>query len=298
MSAAKALRELACGPTPAISDDEFAKMLDAVGRQIEDYASFVSVYKSRPSDKDSSYFLPLALRSVMEASCTGVLARIDPYRVMYAAKAQLTAAYDRSSQQASSLKWSGDMVLGGEVKTGGAKPAKPSVPSAPATPPVPPAPPAPSTPAATVQAANSTLVASWEPNLGREKIPRAIFSLNMYEVLWNPAHKKFTDWFVSTNSTASVCSDLAALSSHQVRDLFTVKGSKLYSELSKGIHPEFIISRQAEFDAATLTDLSERTVAWVTQMAVLTHFSSLSNTRLDVSRLLDQIESIQGDLLS
>jgi len=273
MSATTSLRALTCGAAMPEPLDEYSKMLNAIGTQVEDYGEFVSGFKARPSEKDSSYFLPLALRSVMEASCSGVLARIDPIRVMYAAKAQLSPSYDKTVQQGSSLKWDGDMVIKEKEKPADSVGATEKNSST--APPIP-------------------LIASWDPKLGRDKIPRAIFSLNMYEVLWNPAHARFTDWLVTSNSDAVLFRELAALHPTQVRDFFTVKGSKLYSELSKGIHPEFIVRRQAEFDAQTLVELTARTISWVTQMSILTHFSSICNASIDHVTMSGHVELIEG----
>lgn len=278
MSAAEAMGQLVCGSVAkAGGTDDFSRMMASIRSQLEDYMTFVLDFRNRPKDKQASYFLPLALRSVMEASCSGVLARIDPFRVVYAAKAQLSPAYERTAQQAASLKWSGDMVVSEKPKNSVQQPANDSGQAGNAN---------------SKASPKSTLTANWDPNLGRDKLPRAVFSLHMYEIIWNPSHKAFTDWFVDSNSSSQIFRDLAGLKSENVRDLFSLKGSQIYSELSKGIHPEFLIDRQIEFDGTTLVDMADRVMTWVLQMSTLSHFSPICNGRLDA----DEVTKLTGSL--
>lgn len=271
---AEAISELVCGADAGVAaTDDYTRMCSSIRHQVRDYAGFVFEYRRRPKDKEASYFLPLALRSVMESSCSSVLARIDPFRVLYAAKAQLSPTYDKAAQQASSLKWSGDFVVADKQKPQKEDGA-----------------------AASPEAKKEELSAVWDPTLGREKLPRALFSPHMYEVLWGPAHKGIVDWAQEKSEKTMTLDALASMPLEDLRKQLTVEGAKLYSELSKGIHPEFLIQRRAEFDEPTLLDLTERSLVWVMKLSALSHFSQICNSRIDKDLVANLISKVEAEI--
>lgn len=257
------LSSLVCGEARVDeTSGDYEKMTEEIRAQVNDYFGFSLNFHDVINEKRTSYFMPLVLRSLMEVSCSGLLARVDPFRVIYAAKSQL-GYYDKGRQQLASLKWSGDILDDTKAKVPATAEGDKSVVN------------------------GGKKKASWNPALSRKDFPRALFSPCMSEILWEPAHLSFTDWLASNGAETSVwLSNMAAMSSEDVCEIYSTEGNKIYSELSKGIHPEFIIQREAEFDAVTLSSLFDRAISWVCTVSALTHFTSMPNGCIDKQKVI------------
>lgn len=239
------LATLACGLwNAADNSSDVTRAIQGAGKLVQDYCAFALRFYANPQNAEASYFGPVTLRSLMEATCAVLLARVDPYRVIYAAKAQLSNKYDRARQQGSSIKWKGDFLSKDATKDTGA--------------------------------------AEWDPAVGADKFPRALFCDHLCELLWSPAHTEFIDWTSRSGATLSGSAIAAAeLPTEDLPRWIRSEGDNLYSELSKGIHAEFVFTRQTEFDADTLKRLTERTLSWVMTISGLSHFSDVCSKSLD-----------------
>lgn len=286
------------------------QVIEGLGTLVEDYGNFAKHFKAHPNDKLSSYFAPLAARSMIEAACSILIARIDPMRVIYSARAQNSPSYDRGKQQPSAVKWTGDIISpnwtatprhaaqpnNGAQGVGAANAASvaptaaasATVPASTTTvaanPSAPPltAPP----PAVAVTAAQGTVVgpskanahkANWDGKIDGSKIPRSLLSPNSCEIVWAPALQRLTDWQATAAKQSTWLTELTSMAPEDVGHELPSVGHRIYSELSKGIHPEFIVQRQTIFDDATLQTLITEATAWISKVALLSHFCYASN---------------------
>lgn len=263
------LEQLVCGTATATNvalEDEAIVVLKGLSKLLTSYYNFSLEYKQDLSKLQSSYFLPVALRSLMETAAIGLLARIDPLRVLLSSKSQNSAAYNKAMPQASALKWKGD-VMGEQGKTG--------------------------TPTANGATAQQIPPASnlWDPNLSSAKLPRNLFSGQMCEAFWEPAAKNLANL---PNSTSSAW--VAALQSETPTNLLKKligEGNQIYSELSKGIHPEFAVRRESEYDSPTLQTYLERSFKWTASLGLLSHCCATFATRLKPEDALTYVQDIE-----
>lgn len=58
----------------------------------------------------SPLFGPFLARSILEVSCTAIVARIDPFRILTIGGAQAHASYDASAAAGLAFKWQGDVM--------------------------------------------------------------------------------------------------------------------------------------------------------------------------------------------
>lgn len=238
---------LVCGSAAEVPDDERDErtiVLVGLGRLVNSYFDFCQKFKEDINSTRSSYFLPVALRSLMETATIALLARIDPLRVIHSSRSQDSENYIKSRQQASALKWKGDIisddVTGRSDAKDGDKQGK----------------------------------QVWDPNIGPQKLPRALLSDHSCEAFWIPACRNSSKWLSSNLKVDSAWA--RELMNAQPDDFQKHKvgaGNRLYSELSKGIHPEFAVRREAEFDAATLATSLENAMKWVSTLAFISHFA-------------------------
>ena len=260
------LEQLICGSATATStaiEDESILVLKGISKLITSYYDFSLEYKQDLSRLQSSYFLPVSLRSLMETTAIGLLARIDPLRVLLSSKSQNSAAYNKAMPQAAALKWKGDVM--GEAEKPSATPTN-----------------------STAGAATKSL---WDPSLSSSKLPRHLFSGQMCEAFWEPAAKNLANLPNAISSTW-----LAELQSETPKDLIKKligEGNQIYSELSKGIHPEFAVNRESEYDSPTLQTYLERAFKWTSSLGLLSHCSASFSTRLQFEHCLNHLKTIE-----
>lgn len=248
---------LLCGSAadvPTDERDERTNALAGLGELINSYFEFSIGFKKEIGSARASYFLPIALRSLMETATIALLARVDPLRVIHSSKSQDSADYIKSRQQASALKWKNDII--GEENTNHSETGNDS----------------------------KSQKNPWDPNVNPQKIPRALLSEQSCEALWIPAFNNSTKWLSSSKSEVSSewKNELLKLNPEDFKKQTTGTGNKIYSELSKGIHPEFFVRREVKFDESTLATALENSIKWVTTLALISHFAS--GIRIDLSR--------------
>ena len=289
------VEKLICGNSSAVPEelkDEKISVLSGLGRLITSYYQFALDFQKDLNSSQASYFMPVALRGLMETTAIALLARVDPIRVIHSSKSQDSENYSRSRQQASGLKWKGDIV-GDE---GSFQPA----------PVIQADPPAPVVPTGTLpagskgaQMAKSTKAAKliWDPAIGPNKIPRYLLSEQMWEAFWMPAMKNTTKWLGAKGPQKSIwITELMGLQPDVLHKNVVSQGNRIYSELSKGIHPEFAVRREAEFDAATLSTHFDMTAKWVATLGFISHFASGFQCGVSCDEALTEILEVEVDV--
>ena len=113
----------------------------------------------------------------------------------------------------------------------------------------------------------------------------------MCEAFWEPAAKNLANLPNAISSTW-----LAELQSETPKDLIKKligEGNQIYSELSKGIHPEFAVNRESEYDSPTLQTYLERAFKWTSSLGLLSHCSASFSTRLQLEHSLNHLKTIE-----
>ncbi len=252
-----ALLDLVCGPRSFEVTDEGSKSLSGLADLVESYYTFTKDFRCDINTPKASYFLPVSLRSLMESSAIALLARIDPLRVILSSKSQDNASYKKSQQQASAISWRHDIA--GESKG-----------------PVP---------------ENAPKKDIWDPTISSIKLPRHLLSENMIEAIWTPAASNLAN---HTNPPDSEwLKDLLQQDPKALISKIIGTGNMLYSELSKGIHPEFAVRREAEYDGPTLLTYTENTLKWVASLSLLSHFAPSYNNKLSFKDALAAIQLVE-----
>jgi hypothetical protein len=218
-------------------EDEALVALKGLADLIESYYGFCMGFKADINAATASYFMPVALRSLMEASAIALLCRVDPLRVVLSSKSQSSGTYNKGQQQASAIGWRTDIV--------GDK-AAPLAPGAPA----------------------KTL---WDPSLSSQKLPRQLLSEHMCEAIWIPAVRNFSN--AKDLPDSAWLKELLSSTPAELPKKLIGEGNQVYSELSKGIHPEFAVRREAEYDGPTLLTYMEKVLKWVASLGLLSHYA-------------------------
>jgi hypothetical protein len=257
------IMRLVCGDIGRIAPDErdeAIEVLVGLSHLIGSYYTFALDFKKSASLPQSSFFLPVALRSLMEASAIALLTKVDPLRVIHANKCQDSENYLKSRQQASALKWKGD-VMADEVPSADGKKS------------------------------------IWDPNMSTQKLPRALLSEHSCQALWIPATKASIKWLTSRMvSDSQWIRDLLNIQPEDFQKVTVGTGNRLYSELSKGIHPEFAVRREIEFDEATLKTVSENSMKWVSTLAFVSNFATGFGPQSNFDDALADLLSIEADM--
>lgn len=258
---------LICGKAADVLDDERdekTNVLIGLGRLVDSYYNFSLEFKQKIETPQASYFLPLTLRSLMETATIAMLTRIDPLRVIHSSMAQDNENYIKSRQQSSALKWKGDIMIDEAPKHDAVK--------------------------------DGNKKAIWDPNTNAQKLPRALLSEQACDALWTPAIKNSIKWLNNNPiGNSPWLRELQKIEPEDFQRTETGIGNRLYSELSKGIHPEFAVRREVEFDANTLATSMEDSIKWISSLAFVSHFSPGMSVGIPFEQALENFQLIEGE---
>lgn len=260
MKTDSAILRLVCGTVDEHDElqDESSAVLSGLARLLSDYYAFTIEFKKNLDAPQSSYFLPVALRSLMESAAIALLLRIDPLRVILSSKSQSSVNYNKASPQPAALKWKDDIV--GDASKRNNDP-------------------------------NAPPKGLWDSSIAANKLQRHLLSDQMCEAFWIPATTNLFNCKQLPDSNW-----MTMLQGHTAVDLprkLIGDGNQIYSELSKGIHPEFAVKREAEYDKATLQTYIERTLQWVASLGLLSHCTPTFSARIEMSEALQHLRTIE-----
>lgn len=212
--------------------DHTTRSLLSMGKLIDDYQKLIDELRHDLNDVKASYFLPLSVRSLIEVCSIALLAKIDPYRIIYADLSQKNHKYDKTKPQPSSLNWKSDIFVDGEA------PDK-----------------------------------LWDPSNSWGKQARGLFSSNYQIAFWDCAIENFESFYEQEQEKLGSSNFVIELIKREKIFLEIKSGiGQSYSHLSKGIHPEFNIGREIEFDKLTLQDLIPKSILSISFLCLLQNF--------------------------
>lgn len=108
-----ALASLICGsPT---GTGALADTLQHLATALEDLRlRLPRPYGEQDEDADP-LAIPFAARALLELSCTAMIARADPFRVLVVRMAQQQGSYDPAQRHAAAIQWQGDVLSSGKT---------------------------------------------------------------------------------------------------------------------------------------------------------------------------------------
>lgn len=107
------LARLVCGE-PQREVSEINDILIRLGDTITKFSN--KLIQLNYEDENDRMNIPFYARSIMEASCTSLVARIDPFRILVIYKVQSSSEYDITKKSNAALQWTGDVIAAGRPK--------------------------------------------------------------------------------------------------------------------------------------------------------------------------------------
>jgi hypothetical protein len=208
-----------------------------------------SVALRRSQDpEESATFGPMLGRALLEVSCTALVARFDPLRVLAIRQSQLARTFDLQTKNPMAFDWAAD-VLGENVK-------------------------------------------DLDHGCNAKSLQRALLSSHAQELIWREAFESLMDNMPSNHGLDW----MRSLERIQPSGFVTFTRSQaghLYSELSKGVHHEFVIP--AQFDVVSVGDLLSRTWTLIGHLGLTACHSSIPKD-IDRADALEAYEAAQREL--
>ncbi|WP_273127589.1 hypothetical protein [Bacillus weihaiensis] len=185
---------------------------------------------------------PYYARNLIETTCSALLGRIDPFRLIYVQKVQSVEGFNIGSKAKGAISWSGDIFEKNETNA-------------------------------------SNL---WHPDREFNKVGRAFFGNHYSEIFWNPAFKSLIDDTNYLSETSLEYFRTHIESPDKFTMFLRQKSSTLYSSLSKGIHSELVIKPEIVYDDTTVIELVNDTFQICSILGIVSHYIDFSICRLPI----------------
>jgi len=103
------LSSLLCGEHEHLG--ELSKILEQLGKTIDDFAPRCFQFISENNPKDITTFGPFCGRTILETACSIFIARLDPFRLLLIKRRQEQPHYDPATRHKIAIQWYGDVLL-------------------------------------------------------------------------------------------------------------------------------------------------------------------------------------------
>lgn len=188
------------------------------------------------NEEDLTVLGPYFSRNILETTCSVLIGRIDPYRLMYVQKVQSLEAFNINSKSKSAISWAGDVF--GKDKNPKAQ--------------------------------------LWDSEKEYNSDGRAMLSLQYGEIYWNPAYKKLIDDEAYLTEASLDYYRMRIESPEKFIKYLRTECSTLYSSLSKGVHSELVMDSAIIYDKSTVIELIYRTFKVCSTLGMVSHYIDLS----------------------
>ncbi len=132
----------------------------------------------------------------------------------------------------------------------------------------------------------------WDHNRQFEKISRALLADYYGHIFWRTAFVQTLDTFEG-DSGGEWLNELRNMEPERFIERMRAESTKLYSSLSKGIHPEFVIPPANLYDRATVASLLSDALRISSHMCLVSHQIAHCPGALDSSDILASYVSLQ-----
>jgi hypothetical protein len=199
---------------------------------------------------------PYYARNLLETSCTALLGRIDPFRILFIQKVQSLEGFGLGSRSNGAICWFGDIFEQGL--------------------------------SATQREPNKM----WSPQLDFSKVGRGLLGDYYGQIFWNPSFKKLID---NSQYQEEACLEYYRLNIRQI-DSFIIyirqKASSLYSSLSKGIHSELVVKPEIIYDRTTVLELVSDVIGLCSILGIVSHNIDSSICRLPCDNAFEHFRQL------
>ena len=112
----------------------------------------------------------------------------------------------------------------------------------------------------------------WTERVTAKDLQRSFLCNHLHDLVWEQAFQCLLD-DVDLHRGANWIRILRRIDPNAFTTFMRTEAGRLYAELSKGIHVEFVIPVQYQFDRATMSDLFDRVWTWVGNMGLTASYS-------------------------
>lgn len=211
------------------------------------------------TDDQNRLLAPFYSRSIMEAACTALLLRLDPFRVLSIYKVQSSAHYDITKRSNVSLLWKGDILAANKPKEHLWHPEN------------------------KLTDFDRALLSNYNGDLFWKQ-----GFLKVIDYLEEEDISRTDGWLEEFNS----------VDENTFFERSKTEAEKLYSAFSKGVHYEFLITTDSVYDFTTVQNYVIRMFQLITNLGLVSHFVGTMSSALkyDVAiNLLFEIEELVGE---
>lgn len=238
------------------SDKEFSGILDHLGAIVGSIGQRCLGFLAGESPDDLSIYGPYCARTLLEAACSVYIGRLDPLRLLAIKRQQERPSYTVATRNSLSIQWKGDVV--------------------PKNPPI----------------------NSWDDQEKHDKAfqqrdSRALLGFYNVELYLAPAFTILIDYY---NGNSAWINELKKIPPEGIRDHLRIEAERLYSSLSKGIHPEFVVPPEAIYDQETVKEYLTKSISFVVKLGCIINSVPTVTTQVGVSELERIISSIEAEV--
>lgn len=135
----------------------------------------------------------------------------------------------------------------------------------------------------------------WKMDRKSKDMTRALFGDYQDNIFWQPAYLRFLDYVqkMGDGEAGPWLSELLNIDPEGFIPRLRGEAKKIYSESSKGIHHEFVLSISSYYDDATLDQLTEDVLRLVSTMGIIANFSEIVAYGVNSARALTYYKALQ-----
>lgn len=136
----------------------------------------------------------------------------------------------------------------------------------------------------------------WDTSKKANEMTRALLGDYQDEIFWQPAFLKLLDYLSQKekNIKSQWLYDLRNIQPTGLIPKFRGQATSIYSNASKGVHHEFVLSISKYYDSATLNQLAEDTMQLIATMGLIANFAENIAYGLTEERAVSHYENLSS----
>ncbi|MBF0402810.1 hypothetical protein [Candidatus Magnetominusculus xianensis] len=252
------MKKLICGrysPHEELNHkDNLYEILSHIGNNIEFFTN-KSFHYIEMTDRDITNIGPYCGRALMEASFTGLAARIDPFKLLFIRYKQLDPKYMIDKKNKFSIQWSGDIISPTKEEDTELEknPRRPLL-------------------------SPTMYELVWKP-----AIVKCIEYIQVKEIQ--------SDWIQDTFFT--VPEGPIDKQADSVYGQFLTNTMNLYSFLSKGVHQEFVVSPESLYDSDTVKLKLSDLIKLISLISLISHNIPIAIGNMNMEETIGYFQKIE-----
>lgn len=192
-------------------------------------------------EKELTILGPYFARNVLETTCTALLGRLDPFRIIYVHKVQSSETFKIGVKIKGAINWATDIFGLDDTKIDNL----------------------------------------WNHEKDFNKVGRALFGLYYGYIYWNTAYKTLIDDVNYIDAEALSYYRERVDDPEKFILYLRRKCSSIYSSLSKGVHSELLIKQDILYDKTTVLELISDTIKMCAILGLTSHYIDASHCKIN-----------------